>query len=159
MSVISSEKIMRSIRHNLSLANPCWLFQITLLSFVCWERTSKRIYFITSPGTEVTLIGLNLNFPHCFFMHGLYSSHKASPYFHLLCTSFSWSSSVRSSMFTLASLLPCLPDFLHMEMKCFCALMKLPWRPTSSPGHLYSPEQFPQRKWRGQDLPFWSSSL
>lgn len=64
MSVISSKKVVRSIRHNTSLPNPCWLLQIAFLSFVCWERTSKRIYFITSPGTEITLIGLNYNFPH-----------------------------------------------------------------------------------------------
>lgn len=43
----------------------------------------------------------------CFFMHGLYSSHKACRCFHLLYTSFSCSSPVRSSMLTLASPLPC----------------------------------------------------
>lgn len=54
---------MRSIRHNLSLVNPCWLLQITFLSFVCRERISRSIYFTTSLGTEVMHIGLNFNFP------------------------------------------------------------------------------------------------
>lgn len=145
---------MRSVRHNLSLANPCWLLQITFLSFVCWERTSRRIYFTISLGTEVMQIGLNFNFPH-----SVSSCMGCIPPTKPLPASFSWSSPVRSSMYTLASLLQRLPHFLHMRMKRSCALMKLPWRSTSSPGHLYSPGQFPKTRWRGQDLPFWSSGL
>lgn len=153
MSVISSEKAMRSIRHNSSLANPCWLLQITFLSFVCWERTSKSIYFITSPGTEVMLIGLNFNFPHSV-SPGCIPPTKPLP---------ASVSGVPPSHGPAQSEAPCLllpacchacPTSCTWEWK---VLALPPWRPTSSSGHLYSPGQLPESKWSGQDLPFWSS--
>ena len=51
-------KAIRSVKHNLPLLNPCWLFPIIFLSIMCLEVASERICSIIFLETEVRLTGL-----------------------------------------------------------------------------------------------------
>lgn len=62
-SALSSQNIIRLVKHDLSLANPCWLFSITLFTFLCLEMASRKIYSIIFPGIEMILTCIQ--FPGC----------------------------------------------------------------------------------------------
>ena len=48
-------KAIRSIRHDYALVNLCWRSAVAVLSFVCLETASRKIFFCNFSGTETNL--------------------------------------------------------------------------------------------------------
>jgi len=42
-AVVSLYKVIRLVRHNQPLVNPCWLLPVTFTSFMCLEIASRRM--------------------------------------------------------------------------------------------------------------------
>ncbi|KAK4828375.1 hypothetical protein QYF61_026113 [Mycteria americana] len=76
--------------------------------------------------SQVQDLALGLVEPHEVLMGSLFKPVKdACPCFHCPCISFLHLSSARGSLLSHASLLPSLPDFLHMRIKSSWALRKM----------------------------------
>lgn len=69
--VISSQKAIRLLRHNLPLITLCWLFPITLLFLPCLEMACRRNPSITLAESAVELLDLiSPDSPSCLLQDG-----------------------------------------------------------------------------------------
>lgn len=58
--VVSPQKVVRLVRHNLHMVHPCWLFPVTFPSFVCLDMASRKTGSMIFLATEIKPIDLGI---------------------------------------------------------------------------------------------------